>query len=377
MKIGILTLLPRYNYGGVLQCLALQSILEGMGHEVKVIRFKSQRSGTLKRRLKLLLTDFSFKEYAEWVRGYVKKLVGRQSDLPSALLANCDAFTGKNLHFTSDCNEATIGTLLQEEHFDAVVIGSDKVWGGLGHEQLVYFGDWYPRFKGRIISYAACSSIKRVPKFNRDKMRDLLSRFDAISVRDEHTRKLIEPYAPTTPIVVADPTVLYDFNEYVGPNKDGDYIFAYILGREIKEGHKAAIDEMRKRYGNIPVKAIMFTNQNTEIAAYADEVITDASPEKWLTLLAHAKMVYTDSFHAVIFSMKYKRQFLAYYREIDRASRLIALRDSLSLQKNIVGSLTEYIDQNGAPDDIDFEYIEQQLNNMKTDSIAFISQVLG
>lgn len=375
MKIGILTLLPRYNYGGILQCLALQSILEGMGHEVKVIRFKSQRSGTLKRRLKLLLTDFSFKEYAEWICSSAKKYVHERASLPPALLTNCDAFTGRTLHFTADCNEATIGALLQEEHFDAVVIGSDKVWGGLGHEQLVYFGDWYPRFEGRIISYAACSSIKRVPKFNREKMRNLLSRFHAISVRDEHTRKLIEPYAPASPVVVADPTLLYDFNEYIEPNTEEDYIFAYILGAEINGGHKAAIAEMKKRYGNIPVKAVLFTNQNTEIAAYADEVITDASPERWLNLLAHAKMVYTDSFHAVIFSLKYHRQFWAYYRESSRATRLIALRDSWHLQPYIVNSVKEYI-ANLARRDLQFEEIDWQLQALRTISERFLSQAL-
>lgn len=376
MKIGILTLLPRHNYGGILQCLALQSILEGMGHEVKVIRFKSQRTGTLKRRLKLLFTDFSFREYVEWLGGYVKKYTGRSAALPKALLEHCDAFTGRTLHFTADCNEATIGTLLQEEHFDAVVIGSDKVWGGLGHEQLVYFGDWYPRFEGRIISYAACSSIKRVPKFNREKMRNLLSRFYAISVRDEHTRKLIEPYAPASPTVVADPTLLYDFNEYIVPNTEGDYIFAYILGAEIKGGHKAAIAELKKRYGNIPVKAVMFTNQNTEIATCADEVITDASPERWLNLLAHARMVYTDSFHAVIFSLKYRRQFLAYYKELDRATRLIALRDSLKLDKQIVASVAEAISKESLSEIPDFCFVEQELLHLRSMSTDFLSQSL-
>lgn len=377
MKIGILTLLPRYNYGGILQCLALQRVLESMGHEVKVIRFKSQRTGTLKRRLKLLLIDFSFKEYAAWLCGYLKQNVIGNSSLPPSLLEHCDAFTGKTLHFTSDCNEVTIGTLLQEEHFDAVVIGSDKIWGGLGHEQLVYFGDWYPRFNGRIISYAACSSIKRVPRFNVSKMRELLSRFYAISVRDEHTRKLIEPYAPVSPQVVADPTLLYDFSEYITPNQEGDYIFAYILGAEIKGGHKAAIAEMKKRYGNIPVKAVIFTNQNTEIAAYADEVITDASPERWLNLLAHARMVYTDSFHAVIFSLKYHRQFLAYYRELDRASRLIALRDSLELKNFIIASTIDIMEYDSLNKSLDDDYIQKKLQEVRTLSVRFLWQCLS
>lgn len=37
MKIGILTLHSQLNYGGVLQCWALQIALERMGHEVVVL----------------------------------------------------------------------------------------------------------------------------------------------------------------------------------------------------------------------------------------------------------------------------------------------------------------------------------------------------
>ena len=37
MKIGIYTLPLNYNYGGLLQAYALQTVLERMGHEVVVI----------------------------------------------------------------------------------------------------------------------------------------------------------------------------------------------------------------------------------------------------------------------------------------------------------------------------------------------------
>ena len=37
MKIGILTFHSQLNYGGVLQCWALQTALEDLGHEVVVI----------------------------------------------------------------------------------------------------------------------------------------------------------------------------------------------------------------------------------------------------------------------------------------------------------------------------------------------------
>lgn len=37
MRIGILTPAPRVNYGGIMQAYALQTVLERMGHDVKVI----------------------------------------------------------------------------------------------------------------------------------------------------------------------------------------------------------------------------------------------------------------------------------------------------------------------------------------------------
>lgn len=43
MKIGILTFHWATNYGAVLQCYALQSYLESMGHDVKVINYKPRQ----------------------------------------------------------------------------------------------------------------------------------------------------------------------------------------------------------------------------------------------------------------------------------------------------------------------------------------------
>ena len=37
MKIAILTLPLHTNYGGILQCYALQTVLQRMGHKVRVL----------------------------------------------------------------------------------------------------------------------------------------------------------------------------------------------------------------------------------------------------------------------------------------------------------------------------------------------------
>ena len=45
MKIAILTQPLHNNYGGILQCYALQTVLEGMGHQVTVINRRWARPG--------------------------------------------------------------------------------------------------------------------------------------------------------------------------------------------------------------------------------------------------------------------------------------------------------------------------------------------
>lgn len=48
MRIGILTLPPNANYGGILQAYALQTVLEGQGHQVVVFdRQISQKYNSL------------------------------------------------------------------------------------------------------------------------------------------------------------------------------------------------------------------------------------------------------------------------------------------------------------------------------------------
>lgn len=50
MKLGILTLVPYDNYGGILQGYALQTVLERMGHDVTIMRTKLYNWVSLKTR---------------------------------------------------------------------------------------------------------------------------------------------------------------------------------------------------------------------------------------------------------------------------------------------------------------------------------------
>ena len=52
MKIGILTLVPYDNYGGILQGFALQTVLSRLGHDVSVMNTKLYNYLPVKSKLK-------------------------------------------------------------------------------------------------------------------------------------------------------------------------------------------------------------------------------------------------------------------------------------------------------------------------------------
>ena len=69
-------------------------------------------------------------------------------------------------------------------------------------------------------------------------------------------------------------------------------------------------------------------------------------PSEWVKLISNARFFITDSFHGVIFSIKYSTPFLGYYLEEIRAPRLIDLKTRYNLRERIVRNLSEFPDEN-------------------------------
>lgn len=381
MRIGILTMNYRRNYGGILQCIALQNILEKMGYEVEVIRFQAMDKGRFRRKIKVLFSGLPVSVMGKYlydiIKDFIASLVGKQKPISIQLLSKCKLFIDANIRYTELCNEDTIGNLLIRHKLDVLVIGSDKIWDELARKQLVYMGDFKPRFQGKILSYAACTSFPFIPSYNKEKIHYLLLDFTAISVRDNYTRNLFRCYTDLDMKVVLDPTLLYDFQPYLVRKNEEPYIFTYILGREIEGGHKLMVEQIRKKYGNIKIKAIVLSDESTDIVPYVDEVIDDADPSEWLNAVYNASFIYTDSFHGIMFSLKFKKPFVAYYTEASRATRLIDLRERFHLDNVIVASSKEALVKDSINQIIDYGSIYNVLHEMQKYSQSFLQDSIG
>lgn len=372
MKVGLLTLHSNTNFGGGLQQIALFETLKALGHEPQFLCVQNRAQTSGAKRIIGILTSYSPMQLLNATKEALQRVVKEKiQETPNFEISKkTDNFNYSFLNYTPkfDLNELP----RYASECDALICGSDQVWTDVYSDALPYFCDGIPEFKGKRIAYAACSVHNRAPLYNREKIKKLLSDFDAISVRDETTRKLVKRYSEIEPPIVCDPTLLYDFKSYISPSPvKGEYIFAYVLGNKSAEWHQRNIDNIKAATGI--TKVVALTTSLDEKYPWADIVITDALAVDWMNILREAQFVYTNSFHAILFSLKFHRQFIAYYGDIVRSSRITGLRDQFGMTQRIVTS--PHKTDLSSP--VKFDKSDAIINELSRHSMSFLKQALA
>lgn len=331
MRIGILTFHFGNNYGGILQCYALQQVVRSLGHEVEVVDFRPKGDRTIRHIIGRLREQSSLTLMLRLIREnfFTKKDTDpKLQDKKYTSIAVFNTFREKYLKLSAPLNEETIGEYANA-CYDMIIVGSDQVWTSFYDRVPVYFMGWEPAFQGKKMSYAACSAYTKVSGKRSTELARLLNSFDKITVRDGSTAQLVKNLIGTVPQIVPDPSLLYDYSEFqeaeIVPVEP--YILTYILGDEIEGGHQAALQKIKNEVGEMPVYAISIPGLGADIHPLADKVFSTLFPEEWVAMFRHAAYVYTDSFHAIMFSLKFGIPFTAYYRNMTRSSRMLDLKE--------------------------------------------------
>lgn len=376
-KIGILTFHYTNNYGGVLQALSLQKTLELKGYNVEVINYVPSSSRIVRILTNLGITKNLFKNRAEnfSIINIIKKIIimKRHSE---TIMEKFDRFREYEMKISKKVDEKSIGTILN--NYDLIIVGSDQIWNPSQRKRPEYFLDFGDRFKGKKISYAADSTIKEINVDDMYNLRRSLNAFSSISVRNEHSFEFVKSIINKEPTIVADPTVLYDFKYDISKNREkGNYILTYILGKEIEGTHNKALEKIKNVYGDLPVYSIKIPTMNFTLSDFADRVFYDLDPIEWLNMFRNAKFVYTDSFHGVLFSLKYHKPFLAYYTEKMRATRFIDLGKRYNIDNYIVQNVEEIHKKKSIELKPDFEMIDRMLEEHKQYSLDYLEKALN
>ena len=387
MKIGILTLPLVSNYGGILQCYALQTVLERMGHEVVVLdrTFAAPSAGLILRRcgsvLKCLVRRYILGQkniaiLSPWSQQYV--IDKSEHDHYSLLLK----FTHEYLNITSPLRSSeALLKHVKRQKLDCLIVGSDQVWRECYSPYLPdFFAGFFPEDDKMLkITYGASFGTSENPISEQmlETCKRLSSRFDAISVREESAVGLVEKYFGKHAELVLDPTLLLDADDYIIEKSETAYpvtagqdtLVSYVLdtdGQKARIANEVAIELGLKEsfMGLSPKKS-------------------DGSPDKmipvqsWLDNFRNASFVVTDSFHGCVFSIINRKPFIASVNHSRGADRFVSMLSQLGLEGRMVNDYEEYSARRSeliAP--IDYSEIYSKLQTLKAHSRGYLSGML-
>lgn len=362
MKVAILTLPLHSNYGGILQCYALQTILKRMGHDVKVL--SKPRYGI---RYYLMLPFIVFRNlfrrifYREYVRIF---------ELDDYILCeNTDTFIKK--YIRKDIRRKFDNSITKK--YDIVIVGSDQIWRPKYSSNIeCAFLSFLKDDNIKRISYAASFGVDdcEYTKEQLLKCSSFLKKFNAVSVREYSGISLCENYFGVDAVEVLDPTLLLSADDYrelindtvTKPSKGN--MLVYILNKT--EEKINLVNRIAAERGLTPFWLDSPDEQNEKISL---RECVKMSVEQWLRSFDEAEFVFTDSFHGCVFSIIFKKQFLAIGNEERGISRFLSLLNLFSLEERLILSYDEYRRSLSL---INYEKIFDTLSVLQEQSISFL-----
>lgn len=311
-KIGILTYYyDSVNYGGNLQAYALCKKLEKMGYAAEQICFNANvkvSSKTFKGRIKRILSVI--KRKVSLLFRYRKNkqsnkiIEGRKKAFEffnKALIPH-----SKKVYTVNNISETN-------ELYNCFIAGSDQIWN-LSWYVPTYFLDFVkePNVKA---AYAASFGITSFTSEQKSLIKNHLRDYKMLSLR-EHSSLENDGVFEFKPEVLADPTLLLteqDWLEVTAPKIFKEkYIFCYFFGEGVENRLVAAQYARQNGYKIVTIPHL--NGENPFDSDFGDLQIEDCSPQEFLSLIKNAEAIFTDSFHAVVFSYIFKKNFFVFKR---------------------------------------------------------------
>jgi hypothetical protein len=373
MKIGILTLPLRTNYGGILQAYALMETLKKMGHDVLLINRKHNKIPKWKSII-IIIKRIIFKILFNSKKQIFKEK--KDKNYYDYISINTQKFINKyiipqTIPFYSSSELKKINF----HNYDAIIVGSDQVWRPTYPPNLTdsFLGFLNDNISTKRIAYAASFGTDKWEfTLNETKVcKDLLQKFNSVSTREDSGVDLCYKYFDITSQHVLDPTMLLCSKDYLKLLVSSDCesnlgeLLVYFLDESQDKLDVVGLVETTLNY-----KPFRNYSKNTiENESLEDRIIP--SIENWIKGFYDAKFVVTDSFHGCVFSILFNKPFLAYGNSNRGMARFESLLKTFSLEDRIIMSYKELTIKN-IQKPINWENVNYTLEQKKKKSLQFL-----
>lgn len=306
-KIGVLTLQGSFNCGSMLQTYALQTILmENTNCMVEIIDFTNciQRE----------LYSIPKRELHIGIRPLLYN-IRRKRMIPSIKKQMSDYEYFKKNHFNLSKNVFLSSSELKEDllQYDIYICGSDQIWNvNMDDFDWAYFLGWVKN--GKKIAYAPSLGGYDLTQFNINllQVKNWLNEFSFLSVREDTGKKYLEKIINQDVPIVLDPTLLLTkekWEELVDvPLIDEEYIFYYSYGYYSDDMNSIVARYAKEKRMNVYV--INASKWITRSAKKYDFILAEeGGPMAFLNLVKNASITFVESYHGVIFSYIFEKNF--------------------------------------------------------------------
>ena len=359
MRIGILTFHWAQNYGAVLQCYALKSKLEDMGHEVLIIDRLPKYQGILRR----LYHRFSYEYSLSWLKF---SRFNRHWLVPK---------TGR---YTTQQSLEHFG---EKEKLDAVIVGSDQVWRWdiMGYN---YFLDFIRKGTARKYAYAASFGLSHWEsrELDANQIKLLLKEFEAISVREQTGVSICNQVFGVPAQLVIDPTLLYDADDYEAvflrncPKEPSNKVVTYILGEENLEQCQH-ISQWAEGLG-MEHRELYWTRLGYPALKKGTNFFFHLSVEDWLDEIRNAAYVITNSYHCMVFAILFRKKFVVLNHVSGGSDRIRTLLSALQLKYRFFASSDDFYQLKEVLDTpVSYDEVEERIHACRREAVSFLENI--
>lgn len=372
MKIGIITHPLAYNYGGLLQNYALQTVLKRMGHQPITLNPDPHIPLKFKKWILSLPKRIAYKYYLKLPRIHFFEEFSANK-IRRIIMQNLQPFIDKHINYINVKDFAN----LKNDGYEALIAGSDQIWRPPYVQPIekgfFFFAENWRNIKR--LSYAASFgtdeweySLEQTANCKR-----LIHLFDSVSVREESGIELCQKYFGVKAVHVLDPTMLLSKDDYVEliresnvPDSSGD-LLNYILDETSDK--LALLNKLISDKGLTPFRV----NGKPEGGYPMNERIQPPM-ESWLKGFYDAKFVMTDSFHACVFSIIFNKPFIVYANKQRGYARFQSLLKMFGLENRLIYKIEDY---DGITDGIDWNRVNMIMRQKQMDAMRFLNDALS
>lgn len=322
MKVGIVTIPDCTNYGNRLQNYAVSRILQ--------TRFGCKTVSLAAYPEK----PFENGNYVLWLKNKIAKAMCVFPEAAEKRFGNGITrwrnfynWNKRNIPTRNFYGHSALPERLNGE-YDMFFAGSDQIWNY--RFPGTKYDDYFLKFAQDSKKAAICGSfgVEDIPDEWKQTYIEGLSPFSHISVREDAGAKIVKELTGRDVPVLVDPVMLLCQKEWLSVAKtprvdiSKPYILKYYLGDEVEE---EKIDHWAKENGYAVYELL-----NDKIPQ-----LYSAGPGEFISLVANATMVASDSFHCIAFSVIFRKPFVVYARRGSgnyMASRLDTLLEKFELQ---------------------------------------------